>query len=272
MFKRLTDKVENYIKSFYCDDEFINEQVALKHVHTRKVTQIMQELASELKLDAYLCEIAAATGLLHDIGRFEQVKKYRTFLDAKSVSHALLGIRIIQELGLVSGYEKDFQASVLAAVKHHSDLEVSAAAGLPEHADLMIRMIRDADKLDIFRVIKIAYEKLQSSGFSEQQLVTFGISRAELTDECSETVLEDLLSRRQASYGEVKTITDRKLLQLCWVFDFNFSQSLIKAIESGHINYIFNILPKTAQMDLVKAEIIDYISAKLAHFKPITIS
>ena len=41
--------------------------------------------------------IAEAVALLHDVGRFEQYKRYGTFNDRKSVNHAALGVEIMKK-------------------------------------------------------------------------------------------------------------------------------------------------------------------------------
>ena len=49
-------------------------------------------------------DLAAYCGLLHDIGRFEQLKRYNTFVDSKSIDHGLLGYEILKEDNYINKY------------------------------------------------------------------------------------------------------------------------------------------------------------------------
>ena len=57
--------------------------------------------AQRLGLNQEQVNLATAIGLLHDIGRFEQVRLYHTFNDGKSVNHAEIGVKILFEDGLI---------------------------------------------------------------------------------------------------------------------------------------------------------------------------
>ena len=52
----------------------------------------------------YMAETAA---LLHDIGRFEQFHRYKTFSDARSEDHAALGVDAIKEEGLLQSIDNE---------------------------------------------------------------------------------------------------------------------------------------------------------------------
>ncbi|AQQ08928.1 putative domain HDIG [Sedimentisphaera cyanobacteriorum] len=255
---------ENYIKSFYCDDNFINEKTRLKHIHTYKVAEIIRGLAEKLGLDNQQILLAEAIGLLHDIGRFRQIQLYRTFQDRDSESHSLLGVKVIKELGVLDGIEQEKREIILESVKHHSDMDVRLSPGLPALTDIYVRLIRDADKLDICRVIKETHKKLINSNYSENFLVTLGISRSEVTDDYTEDVLQDVIQRRQADYNKVQTLTDRKLLQLCWVYDLNFRQTLELMVDEGYLQFFFDILPHTPGTMQAKESVAEYIESKVS--------
>lgn len=68
-----------YCKGYDTQDE----RVALKIVHSQKVAEISKQLAIHRNCSAMDVDLAEVTGLYHDIGRFEQLKQYHTFLDAK---------------------------------------------------------------------------------------------------------------------------------------------------------------------------------------------
>jgi hypothetical protein len=81
----------DYVAGFYGDDEFVNANIKLKEEHSKRVCKEMLYLADELGLPDEQRRIAEATALFHDIGRFEQFARYRTYNDPRSVNHCLLG-------------------------------------------------------------------------------------------------------------------------------------------------------------------------------------
>ena len=72
-----------YVMKYNPDDE----KIKLKISHIERVSHIAKEIAMELNLDKEDVELAELIGLLHDIGRFEQIRIYHTFIDNKSVNH-----------------------------------------------------------------------------------------------------------------------------------------------------------------------------------------
>ena len=90
--------VSEYIQTFYSDDIEIHRAILLKEEHTQNVTFISRELAKHLKLSVHDQILAEMIGLFHDIGRFKQFTLYRTFNDALSENHAILGLKVIAEL------------------------------------------------------------------------------------------------------------------------------------------------------------------------------
>ena len=90
--------IDKYPKQFYEDDEEVMYGIRLKEIHTGYVTENSRELAQHLKLNEHDVELCELIGLLHDVGRFEQWKVYRTFRDNLSEDHADLGVKVIKEL------------------------------------------------------------------------------------------------------------------------------------------------------------------------------
>mgnify|MGYP003206900974 FL=1 len=84
---------EEYIKNY----DIKNKMIKLKVDHIKRVSKIAKQIAINLNLSREDIELAELIGLLHDIGRFEQVKRYNTFWDQRSVSHGLLGVEVLFE-------------------------------------------------------------------------------------------------------------------------------------------------------------------------------
>src|SRR3972149_2809827 len=140
----------DFCRSFYSAHEEDQRNILLKETHTHNVCENMRHLAGELPLKNEEVLLAEAAALFHDIGRFPQYAEHKTFRDASSVNHAALGARILVEKGVLAGLSQKEQGLILAAVRFHN------AFTLPDIADkealLCLKLIRDADKLDIWRV------------------------------------------------------------------------------------------------------------------------
>ena len=72
-----------YTNEYKADDS----RALLKIKHTYKVAQYCEEIAKNLCFSKDDVDVAWLVGLLHDVGRFEQLRRYGTFNDQKSVDH-----------------------------------------------------------------------------------------------------------------------------------------------------------------------------------------
>ena len=109
---------ENYLNDY--DQK--NEKIKLKIVHTYGVMECSKKITEDMKLSAEDCELAQIIGLLHDIGRFEQLKCYNSF-EPGTMDHAAFGVRILFEERLIRRFveENKWDEIIKTAIGHHSD-------------------------------------------------------------------------------------------------------------------------------------------------------
>jgi len=142
---------DDYVAGFYGNDAFVNANLKLKEEHSRRVCEETMYLAEELSLSDNQKRIADVIALLHDVGRFEQFVRYRTYNDSRSVNHCQLGLGVLREkkvLEQVDGYEREL---IEKAIEYHGQKELPG--GLEGERLLFSKLIRDADKVDIFYVV-----------------------------------------------------------------------------------------------------------------------
>ncbi|MBN2350648.1 MAG: HD domain-containing protein, partial [Bacteroidales bacterium] len=84
----------NYVQTFYNRKTEIQQNIVLKKEHTHRVCKEIVAIGQELKLNNDELQLSEIIALLHDVGRFEQYARYRTFMDSKSENHAELGVKI----------------------------------------------------------------------------------------------------------------------------------------------------------------------------------
>ena len=126
-------------------------KILLKYIHTGKVAENGERIARSLELPQEDAELAWEIGMLHDIGRFEQLRRYGTFMDSESIDHAEFGADLLFKEKLIEQFENDSSKYDLieTARRYHSRYRLPE--GLSERERMFCDIIRDADKADIFR-------------------------------------------------------------------------------------------------------------------------
>ncbi len=235
--------MDKYIKSFYNENDEIQQGILTKEFHTKQVVDIAGELAAHLKMNPHDILLAKITALFHDVGRFHQFSVYKTFNDAISENHALLGLKIMRDIPCIKCLDNDDAQIITFAIRNHNAKQIEATAD--KRKLYFAKLIRDADKLDIFRVLR-------------PYLTT--------SDEepCSAAFIRQFQNGGQCDYYEMRTQNDRKLVRLLWIYDVNFAWTLDKIISKGYVDEIIHSLPQTADMKKGFNILHTYISKKLS--------
>lgn len=248
---------DNYVTGFYGDDEYVNANIELKDKHSRRVCEEMLYLADELGLSDNQRRVAEASALLHDIGRFEQFIKYRTYNDPRSVNHCLLGLEVLGKMKVLDGLGRGEKEIIEKAIEYHGLTELPA--GLDGEVLLFSQLLRDADKLDIFYVVIAYYDEyaLNPNHFKLE---------VELPDEpwYSQNVLELVLNGHRMDYHILKNWNDMKLCQLSWIYDINFAETLRRIKQRKYVEKIISHLPKNEEIAKVKESVLGYIEQRTA--------
>jgi len=246
---------DNYVTGFYGDDDYLNANIRLKQEHSKRVTDEILYLADELALDANQRRVAQAAALLHDVGRFEQFKKYRTYNDPRSVNHCLLGLEILRSKGALDGLEEREKQIIEKAIEYHGARELPAE--LNGELLLHCKLLRDADKIDIYYVLISNYQAYRENSESF-------ILEVDLPDEpgYSSEVVDDILAGRSTDYSRLRKLNDLKLLQLGWVFDVNYPQTLSRIRQRRFLEAICALLPATDDIEKVKAKVFGFVDKR----------
>jgi hypothetical protein len=245
----------DYCKSFYSPDIKDQKNIYLKEQHSFNVCKNIVEIAKGLSLSNNQTILAETIALFHDIGRFPQYAKYKTFRDSISVNHGLLGAQTLQEEKVLQNLPEKEQELIIQAVKFHNAFSIPRKQ---KHDTLLfIKLIRDADKLDIWRVFIDYYESPEVERASAVNL--------ELPDmpEYSEDVLSYLYKKQIVPLSKIKTLNDFKLLQLSWIYDLNFKPSLNLLSERDYIDRITAKLPQTEDIRKAFLSLKEFVRQKL---------
>lgn len=249
------DWYAEYANSFLTDDAEAWKNLSLKIEHTDHVREHIASIAKELSLSDREVMLAETVAIFHDLGRFRQYSEYKTFQDSKSKNHGLLAALTIIENNVLHNLPEQEQSLIHQSIKFHNAFAIPNI--FSDYSKMFLKMIRDADKLDIFRVFIKYYESSPEEKASE---TAFGLPD---TDEYSKAVISCLNNRRTASYRSLRTENDFKLLKLSWIYGLHFNYSLRLVQEKEYINILAGKLPQTDEIISAVAEVKNYVKEKL---------
>lgn len=223
----------------YChDDPSIQTSINLKVKHTYRVCAAARDIgASEHLSKEELCLVETAA-LLHDIGRFEQFRRYRTFLDQCSEDHAALGVKIIQAEGLLESLATSDIDLICRVVQYHNK------AALPVTEDerflFFLKLVRDADKVDIWYVVTQYY---QNAGEKRNAVIELDLPDDETI---SDSACQSLMKGEIVKITDVRNLNDFKLLQIGWIYDLNFKRTFQIVSERNYLQKLHQALPQNS--------------------------
>jgi len=245
----------DYVKSYYSEANYMQMNIQLKEEHTYRVCDNILSIGKGMNLEQDQLRMAEITALFHDIGRFEQFKKYRTFNDKISENHAKLAVEILNQNSILNKLPGNERNLIYKAILFHN------VHKLPENESyenlFYTKLLRDADKLDILWVVTDYYEK--------RELYPNPAMELELPDneKYSKYIINEIINCKCASNNHIKTYNDMKLLQISWVFDINFVPTYRAINNYGYIDKIIHSLPDTDDIKMIHKHTDECIRKKL---------
>lgn len=195
-----------------------------KQKHSIRVMNISKQIAEMMGLKQEEVKLATLIGLLHDIARFEQYTKYHTFKDNESIDHGDLGVEILNK-DIRKYIEIDkYDELIKLAVKNHNKYKIQE--GLTEKQEIFSKIIRDADKIDIF------YEAVEIFWKGKENLV----EESNISEEVLNQFKNKMIVDRRARKTEIDTIVGI----IAFIFDINFKASFEILKKEDYINKILN--------------------------------
>ena len=216
-FKKYTENYKPY-----------GPKVATKIEHSLRVSKEAGMLAESLNLNKEEIELAKLIGLMHDIGRFEQIKVYNTYKDHQSIDHGDLGEQILKNNNFIRNFieEDNYDELIFKAIKNHNKFKIED--GLTEKEKLWAKIIRDADKLDIFYEGAVLFWNTEE----ERKAVSESIF--------SPDVIEMFKQKQTINNRLRKTKADEIVSFVAYLYDINFEYSYNRIKEKDYINTILN--------------------------------
>lgn len=251
------EKARSAFARYVSNYSYQDEKVKLKIEHTYRVCELCEEIAKKSGFSEEEIEIAWLAGLLHDVGRFEQLRQFGTFNDAQSIDHAQFGADILFLEGKINDYIDDCTENDLLEkiIRTHS------AYRLPDDFTKreckFANLLRDADKIDILKVnVIVPLEDI------------YNVSSEELRNcKVSDAVLEDFLEGHTILRSLKKTPVDHVVGHISLVYELVYHVSLEIAIEQGYLykmmQFESNEKETMIQFEKIRTKMKHYIREKL---------
>ena len=235
--KKIICTFENYVSNYNLNDP----NIYLKYKHTGKVAENCERIAKSLNLSEQDIDLAWEIGMLHDIGRFEQLRRFDTFIDTESIDHAEFGADLLFKDGLIEKFddEKENYELLEKAVRLHSLYRLPD--DLSERELLFCQVIRDADKIDIYR-----------ANYETGLHVIYHVTKEELLNsEITPEVYQVFCEERAIPRNIRKTIADNLVGHIALTFELVYPESKSMAIEQGYLKKLLEtefVNPETIEL------------------------
>lgn len=228
----------------------------LKVAHTAHVAGRAKELAAKLGLSGEDLALAELIALLHDIGRFDEIDHTGSF-DGAGFDHAAHGVKLLFEDNLIRDFIADssYDAIIKNAIANHSGIAI--ADGLDGRSLLHAKIIRDADKLDNFRVKR------------DEAIEAIFPGRVSSREDMERSTVSDKVYAAAVN-GQSVDIHDRITPLDCWVcilafvYDLNFRESYEIVEADRYIDiligrFCYHDAQTRARMERIQAALNDFV-------------
>lgn len=226
--KKAQESFKEYLKDYDIEDG----NIKLKIKHTYEVVNKSEYISKGLGLNQENIELAKLIALLHDIGRFEQVKQTNDFLDSNNFDHANYGIKVLFENKLIRKFieNNEYDNIIKKAIYNHNKYKIEE--NLNDAELLHSKIIRDADKLDNFRVKETEHFRNIFPSKYNPQTINF--------EPISPKVYNDFMRHKCIKLEDRQTQIDFWVCVIAFIFDLNFDISLKYVKENDYIDILID--------------------------------
>lgn len=223
----LNKSIEEF-KKYANQYDMTNKSIKMKYDHSFRVMEESKSIAESLKLSQEQTDLATLIGLLHDIARFEQMKRYGTYRDAISIDHGDFGAEILAKNNFIRKFIADdkYDNTIMIAIRNHNKYNIES--NLNQEELTQAKIIRDADKLDIL------YE---GTGilWSDQKEIE-NLCTLKIRDEYFKEFLQGKSIKRKKDQNKLEGV----LGFFAFIYDMNYDISLERIKKEDYINRIFD--------------------------------
>jgi len=255
IFQDIKNWFSGYVQTFKHGDKDCQKNILLKEKHTMRVCKEILHIGKQLALTDNELQLAEIMALLHDVGRFEQYACYHTFVDLESVNHAKLGIKILKKYDVLNKFDETTKDLIFKTIDYHN--RAATPENETESCLFFAKLLRDADKLDIWKVVTDYYHQ---KGGTRNGTIELGLPD---TSGISDAVYRDLMQKNIVDVTNIKNLNDFKLLQTGWIFDINFKPTFQSIKNRHYLELIRDVLPTSDKVQKIFELIYQYLTDQL---------
>lgn len=224
-----------FVDGYREPDGSLHSVHTLKWDHSRRVADECREIATDLGWGPDDVNTAEALGTLHDVARFPQYEQYRTLVDRDSVNHGKFGYDLVRERGILDACTPEDREAILDGIRFHNLRSVPDA--LPPRVLRFVRLIRDADKLDILHIVEVS---LRDGAVKRNPEILLNI---DVDGPATPELVQQILREKTGSYENVKSLADMNLMRMTWMYDINYLPCLRRIVDRGLLDGLKETIP-----------------------------
>ncbi len=236
------DRITEAFNNFIIDYDMKDYMIEAKYKHTLNVADNALNIAKSIGLDEEGRYLAYVIGILHDIGRFEQVKTDNSLDDNTEIDHADHGYDLLKE-GLIRQFihENKYDDIILKAVKNHNKMSIDN--DFTDDEKLYCSIIRDADKLDIFK-------RLGEGTFKDD----FKINKDMVI---SPEVINEINKKHMINFSLVNNELDQVILRLAMIYDINHKYTYKVIKQNDYLNKYIRLIDTLDSNKIILKKIVN---------------
>ncbi len=265
--KTIKHAMDEFCKYLFETNPFaveIDRNSRSKIIHSLKTVIISQELCKRKNLNSEERRINSIIALLHDIGRFDQIRSYSgTGQYYVKEGHPEKGAHLLfSENMLIRRFLSDDSYDIIIenAIKFHG---AKSLPYIPDKEELMFcTIIRDSDILENL-LHKSRYTKkelMRNLAINEEELQTLG------EQDISSNVFQSALNHSTVTNSDRKTKIDFLVGYLCLTYGLKYNESLNILKEDGAVPRLFQLIKYTGntnnKMKMIYKVLDHYINSK----------
>ena len=180
------------------------------------------------------------------------------------MNHAVFSAQIIKENQILQEeIEEEDKKVIYQAVFYHNVYKIEEIEEeLSERSIYFLKMIRDADRLDIYKSMAEVVPKLSP----KERYIWYN----ERTDEnqISDLIYHQILENDSPSMKDCKTIVESQFARISWVFrDTSFKESIVIILNEKYFEKIHEDMKHSERSEEMYEHVMKYLIDMLEHDK-----
>lgn len=235
--------LEKEFDKYASNYDLSDNRLKSRYNHSYRVMALCEKYATELGWNDSDIQLAKIIGLLHDFGRFEQYRIFKSFIDKDTVDHADYSVEQLFNKGQITKFTELVEDYDLIefAIKNHNKKDIPVCHD--ERKLRFAKLIRDADKVDIMYVL----------GHEIHEQAT--------DEEINPEIIKLFYQHQIIPSTLTKNINDRIIVQFAFVFDLN-NDIVLKDYRTYFDDFYHNVEYKNTFKDIYE-EVLRYIDERM---------